>query len=409
MEESVKVERIESDFGVESPLSDNFLQEWTESEDLKENFDTKIDIFSKVDLEDKSETKDGSACDVLGRKKTCNEDDEAFLPKGSESKKKPALTIDILIEGVCENAPVSEKATNLCSFKCPKCCKELSSWKLMKMHMKGKNDCELKVGYLNVAELIGQKVCHICKICCSTLLCDGSFMQRHLRLKHQLKLSEYITKFRIDCTKESRKVISYSDTIGNLCVYRCEDCKAEFNSWTSLTHHQTTQSHSKTSFKDKQRVMKSTYHKYKLCFKVVLCEKYILNKHIKRCHGLSLQEYCRNTNCEFQYDKNVIRLESLKTSTQIDNLCIFTCHMCNQKFFRSGALDFHSSKKKHLLNQKQTKLTHQLVSGFSYKCKICTELMLCDRRIIRKHMTRRHPEVLIKSKLQEYQKSMPIF
>ncbi len=140
--------------------------------------------------------------------------------------------------------------------------------------------------------------------------------------------------------------------------------------------------------------MKSTYHNCQLCNKVVLCEKYYLQNHVKKCHKISLEQYCINTGCQMKEDKNSIILKSLEISNQIDNFCVFGCPICHKTFQSSLSLKEHRLRLKHNLTSGQSQ-TKYIISGFSYQCKMCKKLILCDRQIIKNHMRSQHKVKLI--------------
>ncbi len=395
-----KVEETETDNGEgEQLIDDIFLREWTETVDLKEVLDSKSEVkYIDAGLKD---CNTGTANHVIEKQLDQNVEKGTEEPKRS-CNAKIASDIDQLIEGLFKNAPISEKATSLCRFKCPKCGEESPSWKQIDRHIKAKSNCSRRIRFLDVGDIISKTVCHICKICKSRMLCDGLFMKRHMVMKHQISFSQYIKKFGLDCSKTTRKGDAYSDKIiGNLCVYTCEDCPEEFSSWKQLCKHQKVKGHSRTSLKDKFKVMKSTYHNCKLCHRIVLCEKRYLAKHIKQCHKLSIDEYCTKTGCEMQEDTDYYKLKSLETSEKIENLCIFTCCECNKKFHCLGAFYAHRQRENH--QSQRLSVINNLVHGFSYKCKLCSSLMLCDRIIIQRHMTTIHQVTLCMKNLTEKQ------
>ncbi len=306
-----------------------------------------------------------------------------------------AQETDRMIEKLCEGAPVSAQATSLCTFKCHKCNKILYSWGSLSIHFGKHSSCHTKLGYIQLAQFVYKIVCHICQICSTKLICDGTFIVRHLGINHQISLNQYIKNYKLDSSK-TLATGSFSDKIlGDLCVYKCQECQEQFNSFTKLVYHQRSLSH-KISSRNKECRVKSVYHKCKLCNKFIHCEIKILCKHM-RCHGMNLEEYCNTTGCikqepeEKKKKKSVI--ESLKISNSIDNLCVFACSKCKKTF--NGAAMFHYHKRKrHECRNGQT-LMQAFVKGFSFKCSICPKLMFCDKTDIRYHMEQCHDDVPI--------------
>ncbi len=280
---------------------------------------------------------------------------------------------------------------------------KLTSWKQLVKHQKENSKCNRKNRYLDIGDLISQTICHICKICSVRIICDSLFLKRHMLSKHQLKYKEYIKKFGLDCSKVARKEDTYSDNIiGNLCVYTCQECLEEFSSWRKLCRHQQNLNHIRTSLKDRCKVRKSTYHKCRLCYRSFLCEKYYLQKHIASFHGLSMNQYCTKTGCKMQEDKGSLKLKTLKLSDQIENFCIFACQVCRKTFHGVSSLNSHRHRENHHSKSRQPIISN-LVNGFSYKCKLCPSLMLCDRSVIQKHMTTIHQVTLCMKKFSEKQ------
>ncbi len=118
------------------------------------------------------------------------------------------------------------------------------------------------------------------------------------------------------------------DIIGNLCLYTCLECEMTFNRKSKLRDHTKLSSH-KNSSDNNLNLTKTVYHKCKLCYKDILCDYASLYMHLRFCHSLSIDVYCRANNCVIAGDKKIV-LKSLKLSLHIDNLCTFACNFCKK-------------------------------------------------------------------------------
>ncbi len=288
---------------------------------------------------------------------------------------------------LCDGAPVSEQATNLCRYKCLKCDMELKSWKYVSLHSGVNSGCDAKFTQWQVAQLITKVVSYTCKICSAKLLCDNYLISRHLKLRHKMLLTQYAKQFGVD---DSRTIAdgSYSNNvIGDLCVYQCVDCTKEVKSWDSLKIHQKNSSHALSICRDKTNTKKKVYHQCRLCNRTLLCENIVLNRHFKAMHGMDISEYCKATGCVAHESSSTILLKSLKISTQPRDLCVFACRTCGKSFTSSTSFGMHKMEHNHRFKYFLTKC---LSKGYSYRCEICSKLLLCDKAIIQGHMRRAH-------------------
>ncbi len=252
--------------------------------------------------------------------------------------------------------------------------------------------------------LKAKMVSHICKVCKEPTLCDETFIKRHLRT-HQLYINQYVEEFKLSSRKIPQEAKFTENDIGNYCVYKCNICGDEFNVNESLTKHQLKLHKQKTKSRSKESLVKIVYDRCKLCEKSILFEKANLKQHCKKRHGLSLEEYCKLSGCNLGEDKScrfpIKLLKTYKLSDTMKNLCEFTCRSCNKTFHCSRA--FLSHVKNH-----HQGITYRMVSsitkGFSYKCKLCQGLMLCDLFIIHQHMNNVHA-IKQKNKYEELYQS----
>ncbi len=384
--QEVKKEDIKN----EAPMDDNFLREWAEPLDVK-------DIKSVQE-----QASDKRTSDLKVEQCVLYSNEEEFSTNANRCSKKPVTKrsnlgrtkisqkLDSLLSNLCKDAPVSDKFTNLCQYSCPKCEKDFAGWTALNRHSEQYHGVKT-LSTLDVAAFICKTVCHMCRICSDKVLCDRFFILRHLKKTHQMSLGQYVTKFDSN-TQEALSERSYSDNfIGNLCVYRCQKCRKTFSSQALWCHHRRVFSHCR-DLKSRDCLIKTTYHKCKLCNKDFLCDQAYLNSHLKSAHGLSTEKYCQTTGCVRNKSREDT-LRSLKTSKFIGNLCVFKCPGCNMTFKTSSGLKVHRWKKKHNDGTSEP-MTTWVINGFAYKCEICSKLLLCDRKIIKVHMKDSHQILL---------------
>ncbi len=373
----------------EDSHDDTFLRQWVEVEDLKEDF-LKTDDGELIKNE---ETLEEDQCNSNKERSKGHHDEDMRGKNGKlHYMKVQSCKIAKLAEELCKNAPVTEKAASFCRFKCPKCQREFQSWGHIRKHYCAMDQVHpTKISLVNFAQSITKTICHICKICSTPLLCDGIFINRHLRAKHQMRLRKYVRLYGIDSSKTVAEG-SYSDNvIGNLCLYKCQDCQEQFNTWRNLDQHQKAKSHStgRTSYRERYNVMTTkVYHKCRLCFKTFLCERHNLQLHFKIAHKVSFSDYCTKTGCVIKDSEKGALLKTLKVSTEFRNLCVFECNVCKNRFHNMKSFGYHRETCDDLSEYKSYMAC--LVEGFSYKCKMCSRLMLCDRYNIYNHMRSQH-------------------
>ncbi len=375
----------------------DWLKEWTEPEDAKEDFkhEIKIEVECENNQKPKITQSHGPTSDsLLGKVSTRKSRDFQSSIQECVSRKdvktrpvneEMTIQIDQQIEKLCKGSTVSGRVSNMCLFQCLECGKSLNAWTALKEHMA--NICIQKLTLTDVDRYITRAICHVCKVCSVQVLCDKFMINRHLTNRHKMIITQYTDKFGYDTSKRVPEV-TYSDTIGNLCVFKCVDCGETMDSRRSLGHHQKNYSHGK-KFKLGEKLSKIVYHKCKLCNRRILCDTTILTIHMKSCHRLNLEEYSERAKVSIvQNQKNSTSLaRSFKLCQNIKNACVFSCNICSKKHV--SLLNFQRHLKTHQPDSIGS-LSTCIVQGFSYQCKLCSRVMLCDRSIFREHMTKKH-------------------
>ncbi len=325
-------------------------------------------------------------------------------PTREELAKKPATRtslvgigrkIEKLIQQLCKQVPESEEISNKCEFKCVVCDKRCHGFKNMRSHASRAHGQHLSM--TKVSEIVTKAFTHVCRICSASTLCDLEFIQRHLN-KHNMLMKQYKEEY----TENLMPKGNYSgDVLGNLCVFQCRDCSQKFQTTTSLFKHEREFSHGdRNSLNHFQSLIEKVYHKCKLCHRHIICTISRLHQHFRRCHNISLKEYCKKTGCRkagTKIKKHLISdLKSLKLSTDIRNQCVFKCDQCTRTFFSL------KSFKKHMNREHKTRVhmyvnngtaypwMKHIIKGYSYKCEHCSRLMLCDPGVIQEHLRHHH-------------------
>ncbi len=182
------------------------------------------------------------------------------------------------------------------------------------------------------------------------------------------------------------------------CVFKCSKCAETHSSWAVLTTHMKKKHKEKISASNFELfLVKATVHNCRICSKAILCDSDFLKNHLVSCHSLNIGEYRKLYNCDMDWKrKNQEILQTARCSENIiGNFCTFKCIHCNKYFKSMSALTSHTSvsrsrsgncTKKLQVNQ----LCDYLDKAVTHKCKICSELILCDNEFIKQHASNTH-------------------
>ncbi len=376
--------------GHEVASDDAFHRQWAEPLDCK---DDKKFNFAAEDV--KEEERHGTCPDAKIEAdvsiSTVSNDmvEKKHRTKGQLCQTATMKMTDSIIRKLCQNAPITDQFVSKCKFKCPSCDKGFNTWNALGKHSR---ICDVKLSAKDVAEYIVKVVCHVCRICSERVLSDTDFMDRHFINHHRISLGNFKKKFVLNQLKKLPENAYSNNVIGNFCSYKCKGCEEQFDQRPPLIDHMKATSHG-MNFKGQVNMIKAIYHKCKICDNVILCDIIVLRRHFKARHSLTIDEYCQKTGCiqaEKKEKKETLFLNSLKVSESVDNLCIFTCGICNKSNKSVYELKKHRMQSKHYVKRKTQSLTTLLLKGFAYKCKICSKLMLCDKTVIQRHMIKNH-------------------
>ena len=134
----------------------------------------------------------------------------------------------------------------------------------------------------------------------------------------------------------------------------------------------------------------------------MLCDKRLFSIHLKKFHNIKLSEYeriCENA----ERKRNLVRgrkqiarsftrnlrehLKTLEVSEEVSNKCVFRCQMCKKDFDNWNKMYYnHYGRTRTCKGSVSYKNVIDLLSvAMSHKCKICGEMVLCDKSRIHKH------------------------
>ncbi len=313
---------------------------------------------------------------------------------GAIQRRNKKGSIDKLIKKICQEAPeVSGKVSNICQFRCPECGETVKGWLILKVHLLKKHSIK-RLCSTQMPNIISKAFCHVCKICSARVLCESTFLSNHLRI-HNIMIREYRKRFIVDPCKDLPDA-TYSDTIGNLCVYECPTCKKKFSDRKMFSIHLKNFSHG--NIKDAFCYLKKTvYHKCKLCHMSVLCDQAMFYHHLRNNHQVTKEQYCQKTGCTV---KHIIKtrkfsqafIKTLKRSKVLKNACEFACPFCQQTFKCLSSFKTHIAK--HDKIQRSDSMSKFMTKGLSYKCEKCDHLVLCDLTAYKNHIKSVHQHVL---------------
>ncbi len=188
------------------------------------------------------------------------------------------------------------------------------------------------------------------------------------------------------------------------CTFKCPESNCSnptFQTWESLTKHKKKYHNitPKMSYHEKYS-LKTAFHICKICSKTVLCDTSFLINHIRK-HGLSLnlyrEKYATVDNWMIT-DKEL--LSRGKMSKELKSLCRFKCPHCGKNIKTFYQLKYHAKNicKHAPYDVRSSELSRFLVKIVTYKCKLCSKLILCDTTLFKNHISAEHDI----SKVAEY-------
>ncbi len=223
--------------------------------------------------------------------------------------KKPSLSKLYFRSKVLPVEPTHEIG-DLCIFQCYRCKLRVGNIKGMILHdakcagVRKMDDNRFICQYIEEARY------HKCRLCDEIFLCDTYLILKHLGQRHSMDITNYMLKiprqnlpYKLTPVKSyifNNLILSDSDKdlvplesitidVANLCIFKCDNCSAEFHSVRQLRLH-LKKCVGNASFKNKY-VTQAIFHKCKLCATIMLCDKRPIGGHIKGVHEMSAATY----------------------------------------------------------------------------------------------------------------------
>ncbi len=216
-------------------------------------------------------------------------------------------------------------------------------------------------------------------------------------------IKENVTK---NCTEQSWKasmqeriiVAPVSDSVGNLCQYRCPKCHTIYSLWDSLYRHLKETRHALPTRTIKSNTLvKIVAHNCFICSKKVLCDRPSIRNHLRQHKMRSIKEYVDKTKATLIKGKIKCQLGELhkklnskyKLSENIGYLCRYKCEKCDFSCSKWMIMRQHIKIKRHELKAFSSILRYLHTASF-HRCRMCEELILCDTEIAGYHLKKRH-------------------
>ncbi len=381
---------------------DKWLKKWSCEDVKEEKIPNNGGGVVKLIAIKRENNDSGSACErEMDEKLEKVKEETSTVSKDRERiqvTNKVSLKIDALIKKLCQGAPTSEDVRSLSQFQCKECGKLVTSWGSLNTHV-WKCHKNTNVNMTDLEILTVKVVSHICKVCKEPTLCDRPFIRRHLKT-HQLNVSQYVEDFKLSSGKIQQGASIFEYDIGNFCVYKCNVCGHKFTNKRAFNRHQL--NIHKRKLTSNECFVKKVYHNCKLCGASILCEQSNLNLHFKRMHDdIPLEDYCKLSGCKAATEESIRfpikRLCTYQLSDTAKNLCEFTCRSCSKTFHSSRTFQWHAKRYHPGVPQR---LTSCITKGFSYQCKLCQSLLLCDRATITAHIKKQHGKKCVKENIE---------
>ncbi len=313
----------------------------------------------------------------------------------NKSSSKAKLGVKYTEKAFFDMAPVSKTAdTRGCLFTCSKCSLTVTSWRGLRRHMRKSHNAVLSVA--DVRKITTQASVHECKLCSEKILCDSSFLAAHMTHKHGITIPKYRSKYTCEVAWkcQQRELLEKGrmseKEIGNMCTYRCSQCKRKYEGYKSLAIHARRCEKGPLTIRKHEigkYILEVVSHKCKICSVMLFCDLGLIATHTKTSHGINTpQEYASKVGCKIVQSENETALKGAKkTIKAAGNFCTFTCPKCGLTFKSWNKTTVHLRTANHYsASGKQWR--HYVTELVVHKCKICKKEILNDRQFINNHL-----------------------
>ncbi len=314
----------------------------------------------------------------------------------------------------------TSKVANLCKYKCQACKKVYYTLRSFQRHIIQTKHTSVDKG--SIRKHLIEIVAHKCYICSKRVLCDKSYILKHLtkhnlrslqaysnatNVKYENKTARRKKEFDTLWSKKSTKK-EISEIFANLCKYKCKCCAYSCNSWRYMVAHINTKNHG-LDLSPAECAIHVVFYKCKVCECFLLCDTDILRNHARK-HNLTLTAYktlqnvCNDKELLTHYYKELriamkniamvspkaqctlksSSLPKFQTTSNVGNLCFFKCLLCNKSEMSFGNFSCHLRREHNC----KTALYKQenVVEARYHKCLMCARIVLCDNHILRGHL-----------------------
>ncbi len=213
-----------------------------------------------------------------------------YIRRFSVGKEKIIMTL-------INNAPLSNVIDNQCQYTCPVCKKNYICYQNINQHFRSTNH---RKSSMPSKKFLTKVVLHQCHLCSHKMLCERTFIAKHLKSVHKVSLEKYVNDtgfkqagFIMGKTRKFLEVHALtapvSKTVTNMCQYACNTCSYTNSSWSTFKNHLLRTCHGPCQVI--KYLTKTVLHQCHLCDKTLLCDKHHIQKHITRDHQMQMQDY----------------------------------------------------------------------------------------------------------------------
>ena len=283
---------------------------------------------------------------------------------------------------------------------------------------------------------------HKCRLCNMELVLNMSVVRRHLKVQHQMSLTNYMTIYREELLKErlGRPIIPSKHTLEGWwegCMYRCAICDQTFPAQIAFENH-LSRNHGITGKQEIKEKYVNVWgklssltraHQCYVCGKVMRHEYTDIHIHLRN-HKLDIESYATKYRIQLQKeltDKEmtyVLRRESDAESKislvnylakhnvegDVTNLMAgwydcseYRCGLCDETFWSNLRFHLHIKRQHGLQSTKEYRSVHgdPEVALRQHKCQLCFNLIKWEASSIRKHL-KLHKDPSERLSLKEY-------